>query len=224
MQSYAHHLVSSLSSKHLLKHPFYTAWNEGRLSKKTLQTYAKQYAYHVRAFPRYLSSTHSNCENLLHRQVLLENLIEEERGPENHPELWNQFAESLGCSRPEIQEEIPMAATDNLVDTFMGLSQSSYAEGLGALFAYEHQVPEIAKSKLEGLEKFYGITKGTKFFDVHLKADVYHTQEVAQLIDELSEEDQAKVYSAAQKAASAMWKFLDQMCEFEGIPLQTCSE
>jgi pyrroloquinoline-quinone synthase len=31
---------------------------------------------------------HSRCDELETRQVLLENLIDEERGAGNHPELW----------------------------------------------------------------------------------------------------------------------------------------
>src|SRR6266852_9764817 len=72
----------------LLKHPFYQQWTAGTLSAQRLGNYAIQYYRHVEAFPRYLSALHSRCEDLETRQVLLENLIDEERGAENHPELW----------------------------------------------------------------------------------------------------------------------------------------
>ena len=39
---------------HLLKHPFYKAWTEGRLSKQQLGLYAEQYYQHVRAYPENL--------------------------------------------------------------------------------------------------------------------------------------------------------------------------
>ncbi|WP_255586014.1 hypothetical protein [Wolbachia endosymbiont of Mansonella ozzardi] len=38
------------------------------------------------------------------RQVLLGNLIEEQ-GDENHPELWQHFAEGLGVSRSNLHED-----------------------------------------------------------------------------------------------------------------------
>src|SRR5688500_19221606 len=79
----------------MLKHPFYVAWTEGKLSKEILADYAKQYYAHVRAFPTYVSAVHSRCDDVALRQELLENLIEEERGTENHPELWLRFAEGL---------------------------------------------------------------------------------------------------------------------------------
>lgn len=90
---------------HLLKHQFYQSWNEGNLSLEALQVYAKEYYHHVAAFPRCISGIHSLCPNLKMRQVLLGNLIEEEQGDENHPELWQRFAEGLGISRSDLRED-----------------------------------------------------------------------------------------------------------------------
>ena len=42
------------------------------------------------------------------RQLLLENLNEEEKGKENHPELWMRFAEGMGNSRNDVNETIPI--------------------------------------------------------------------------------------------------------------------
>ena len=80
----------------MLKHPFYQAWVNGGLELSAIKEYAAQYYHHVCAFPRYVSGIHSNCEDLYTRQQLLENLIDEERGEENHPELWKRFGEGVG--------------------------------------------------------------------------------------------------------------------------------
>ena len=59
----------------MLKHPFYVAWTEGRLSKEVLvrcQTVLR----HVSRFPTYVSAVHSHCDEISVRQQLLENLIE----------------------------------------------------------------------------------------------------------------------------------------------------
>jgi pyrroloquinoline-quinone synthase len=64
----------------LLSHPFYQDWTAGRLPLQRLRNYAVQYYHHVAAFPRYLSGIHARCDDALTRQVLLENLIDEERG------------------------------------------------------------------------------------------------------------------------------------------------
>ena len=92
-------IKQKISDRHLLKHPFYQAWTHGELELSTIKEYAAQYYHHVNAFPRYISSIHSNCEDLSIRQQLLENLIEEEQGEENHPELWKRFGEGLGNTR-----------------------------------------------------------------------------------------------------------------------------
>ncbi|MEW5851098.1 MAG: CADD family putative folate metabolism protein [Myxococcota bacterium] len=208
--TFARSLTESLAPKHLLKHPFYQAWNAGTLPLDVLRTYARQYFHHVAAFPRYLSATHSNCEQIQARQVLLDNLCDEEKGAENHPELWLRFAEGLGVERKDVHAEQAQPQTRELVDTFMSLSRKSYASGLGALYAYEQQVPEVATAKIDGLKKFYGVTdeRGLQFFTVHQKADVWHSQEVAALMDALPADQQAEAKEAAHRAADALWGFL----------------
>src|SRR3954447_7013530 len=93
---------AQVAAKHLLTHPFYQAWTRGELSKDALQDYARQYYHHVAAFPTYLSAVHAKCDDQPTRKQILSNLIDEEAGDPNHPELWLKFAESLGTSREEI--------------------------------------------------------------------------------------------------------------------------
>lgn len=205
-------LIKQLSEKHLLKHEWYQAWNCGEVPVETLQLYARNYYHHVKAFPRYISATHSNCESLEARQFLLENLMDEEKGPENHPELWLRFAEGLGASRESVENAEVLPEIKTLVDTFLSNSRSSYAEGLGALFAYEHQIPEIATFKIDALKKHYGVQEDSStltFFDVHRKADVYHTQTLTQLMEELSPEEKELAKKSATVTADQLWKFLD---------------
>lgn len=208
--SFATELLSELAPKHLLKHPFYHEWTCGKLTMDQLRTYSRQYFQHVREFPRFVSATHSNCNNLEARQVLLENLNDEERGPNNHPELWLRFAEGIGETRENVKNQECFKETQALIDAFMRLGKSSYAEGLGALFAYENQIPEIAASKIDGLKKFYGIhdERTLSFFEVHLQADVWHAQAVAKLIDELDDVQKQKARQAAQEISERLWDLL----------------
>ena len=68
-------LGEKLDKYHLLKHPFYQVyWNEGKLNREIIKDYAEQYYQHVKAFPRYISATHSICEDIEKRRILLENL------------------------------------------------------------------------------------------------------------------------------------------------------
>ena len=192
-----------LDSFHLLKHPFYQAWSEGKLSQETLKLYAKQYYHHVEAFPRYISAIHSQCEDIESRQVLL--------GEESHPELWLRFAETLGASRQEVKNVDKLDNTKNLVDGYFELARASYAKGLGALYAYERQVPAVAESKISGLKEFYNIDSedGLKFFNVHITADQWHSAECLALIEKLPENQKAEAYDGAIEGAKLLWNFLD---------------
>jgi pyrroloquinoline-quinone synthase len=204
---------NELESLHLLKHPFYQAWSAGCLPIETLKEYAAQYYQQVEAFPRYLSAAHSLCPTLQARQQLLMNLVEEEQGSDNHPKLWLDFAQALGVSEQEVRAKAQLSETKSLTDTFHRLCRSGYAEALGALYAYESQVPEIALSKQEGLKKFYGIEseKALKFFEVHMPLDVIHAQVIKDLILSLSEIEQQRAKNAAVEARKALWNFLDGM-------------
>jgi pyrroloquinoline-quinone synthase len=198
----------------MLKHPFYVAWTEGKLTTAVLAEYAKQYYAHVSAFPTYVSGVHSHCDDLSVRQDLLENLIEEERGEENHPELWLRFAEALGVTREDVKTAELLAATKDSVRRLQSLTRSAdYREGLAALLAYESQIPEVARTKREGLEKFHGISdeRAVSFFRVHESIDVLHQQVEMQLLNERcqSPAEQSRAIAAAGAAAKALWNFLD---------------
>jgi pyrroloquinoline-quinone synthase len=198
----------------LLKHPFYQDWTAGKLAPGRLRNYALQYYPHVAAFPRYLSALHSRCDDLATRQELLENLIDEERGAENHPELWLRFAEALGLSRDEAVTPEPAPPAAALVDTFTRLSREApLTSGLAALYVYESQVCEVADAKIDGLKRFYGISAedGLKFFTVHREADLYHSKAVAGMIDRHrgTDQDDAAAMEAGRTALQAVWSLLD---------------
>src|SRR5687768_10712990 len=149
-------LDDRIAGKHLLNHPFYQRWSAGELTKAELQDYARQYYHYAEAFPTFLSAMHQQSNDIVVRQMLLENLIEEERGPENHPELWLRFCESLGLTREEVLGGTPNEPTRALIATIKSLARDGKLhEGLAALYAYESQVPAVAKAKIEGLAKWY---------------------------------------------------------------------
>ncbi len=208
-------LDAMIAERHLLKHPFYQDWTAGRLSLDTLREYAVQYYRHVEAFPRYLSALHSRCDDLCVRQALLANLIEEERGEENHPELWPRFAEGLGVVRDRVTDAPANAATQKLVETYRRLTRERHvAAGLAALYVYEAQIPAVATAKIDGLKRHYGIgsERTLAFFTTHERADAYHAKTGAELIDRLAADDEssrADVIAAADEALAALWGMLD---------------
>ena len=122
-----------IEERSLLKHPFYRAWQAGELNLAQLRGYASQYYEHVLAFPQYVSAAHAICPDQGERQELLENLIEEERGDENHPELWLRFAEGVGATRESVIDAEPLAETARLVELFRdATSRRSFAEACQA--------------------------------------------------------------------------------------------
>jgi len=219
MNEFRKELEAVVQKNHVLQHPFYVGWNEGKLTQECLRTYAQQYFQHVKAFPRYISTIHSHTESLTVRQMLLENLVDEEKGSENHPELWLRFGEALGATRTEIENAKAIPEIQNLIDTFFALAKSSTAEGLGALFAYESQIPEVAETKIRGLKAFYGIKEGAglQFFEVHRTADQYHREQVLQILEALSPEEKAKALVAADTASRKIWDFLTGICRETGM-------
>jgi len=216
--SFSAELKTALAPRHLLNHPFYAAWNEGKLSRETIRDYAEQYAHHVDAFPRYISATHSICMDADARQLLLENLCEEEGiyGEErrtNHPTLWRNFAKGMGATDASIDGAVMADCTKNLIETMMENARSSYAEGLCSLYTYEQQVPEIAETKIKGLKAHYeGDQPETlNFFQVHLEADIIHRAQCEKLIDALPVDTHKEAKAAAMSAADALWDFLSGM-------------
>jgi pyrroloquinoline-quinone synthase len=216
---------SIISARHLLKHPFYVAWTEGKLSKEQLRHYAEQYFHNVLAEPTYLSAVHFNTPHLHTetnsgdisvRQEVLKNLISEEHGEKNHPALWKTFALALGSSDKDLAKALPDTA--NLVSTFRDicLNRPFYA-GLAALHAFESQVPSIAAVKIDGLARFYGMNNPSsyEFFTVHQEADIYHSQAEWALIERFADtaEKQAEVLAATTRACDALWGFLDGIYE-----------
>ncbi len=203
-------LNQKLDQYHLLNHPFYKSWNEGKLTREIIKDYAEQYYQHVKAFPRYISATHSLCEDIEKRKILLENLNDEENGDADHPKLWKNFAIAMGADSKKIEEVKAEQFTKDLIDNFFKNGRSTYAEGLASLYTYERQIPEIADTKIKGLKKFYGVNskEGLEFFETHKKADVYHRVECEKLLDGLSKEEQSAAEKAALSTAKYLWNFL----------------
>lgn len=207
-------LDALIEERSLLKHPFYQAWQKGELTRDHLQAYASQYYHHVLAFPQYVSAAHAICPDQGERQELLENLIEEERGDENHPELWLRFGEGVGATREGIEAAAPLPQTDRLVSLFRdACGQRSFAEACAALYVYESQVPEVAKTKIAGLKQFYGIAdvRTLQFFEVHIGADEIHAQVGANMVRNHVTDDASRdaVLRTARACADALWGFLD---------------
>jgi pyrroloquinoline-quinone synthase len=201
-----------VAERGLLQHPFYQRWTKGELTIPILQDYAKQYYRHVAAFPTYVSAVHSHTEDQATRRRLLANLMDEEAGNPNHPELWMQFAEGLGVEREDVEATEPRPDTSNLVETLRSICRDgSTAEGLAALYAYESQIPAVSESKIDGLQRFYGIADDDTlaYFRVHIEADREHSAVERKLLEEhITEENKAAVLESVDKTLEVLWEML----------------
>jgi pyrroloquinoline-quinone synthase len=217
MNEHLDKIDNDIAEKHLLKHPFYLAWARGELSKEALIDYAKQYYHQVAAFPTYLSAVHAKCDDQPTRKQILSNLIDEEAGSPNHPELWEQFVNALGVDDVDVAKA---PETRNLIGTFRSVCNGSTAEGLTALYAYESQIPAICESKIDGLKKHYGFTnpKGYEYFSVHIEADKEHSATEREILGtKIDDQNVDNVRASANRVLDALWEMLSGVCRRHAI-------
>ena len=221
MNKHLDEIDKNIAAKHLLKHPFYLAWTRGELNRDALADYARQYYHHVVAFPTYLSAAHAKCEDQATRKQLLSNLIDEEAGSPNHPELWLKFAEGLGVSASDVRKSEKWSETTDLIDIFRQVCRDgSTAEGLAALYAYESQIPEICESKIDGLKKHYGFTSPEhyQYFTVHIEADREHSDaERKMLAAYIDKQNFESVKASVNRVLEALWEMLSGVCRRHAI-------
>lgn len=214
--TFTEELKQLIQEKPMLQHPFYQMWTMGTLPKEVLQRYADQYIHLEENFPRFLSAMHTNCDALDARRAITQNLYDEEGGPVTHREMWLRFGEGIGTTRENMEHSTALPETQAAVDTFMELSEHSYLEGTAALAAYEDQLPEVSKEKIDGLQKHYNVTdkRTTQFFDVHGVVDVDHANAWWEILEQYAntEEKKEAVRGAVVRGRDALWNFLNGVC------------
>jgi pyrroloquinoline-quinone synthase len=203
-----------IAERHLLKHPFYTKWKAGELTREELQEYARQYYAFESTFPRLLSALHTRSDKPEVRQSLLDNLWDEEHGEVNHAEMWLRFGEGIGVERSSVRSAPANDGTRALLDRYWSaVTDGPIAAGIAALYAYEGQVPEVATEKIRGLVERYGIDdpRTLAFFTVHSTLDVEHSGAERSMIADLAPTaaDEEAVLAATRAALDAWWGFLD---------------
>ena len=210
-------LEARISKYDLLCHPFYQAWSQGQLTRDDLRSYAAEYFHHVAEFPEYLSAFHARLAPGSLAHAVLENQHDEEGigSPDgrSHAELWMDFAEGMGGSRTPGSE--PLTEVGELMQTFHKIArEGSPAQALAAFYAYESQVPRVAKEKARGLREMYAADARTcGYFTLHMTADVHHAEVWREQLENhfqgSGSESQEKALDAAELAARSLWSALD---------------
>ena len=203
-----------LAERHLLKHPFYTAWSKGELPLSTLRSYAGQYYHFESNFPRFVGAAYAQLRRPEDRRLLLENMVDEEGRSPTHPELWLDFAAGIGLGRRAAQRAVPLGATRALLDCYERQAKLGPAPALASLYAYESIFPEVAAEKSRGLRENYGIRDRSthEFFRVHTGADVEHSRAERRLLGAQVRGSPAAARAAlfaSRQTIDAWWSFLD---------------
>jgi len=209
LQAFLTALEERIARYDLLCHPYYKAWTAGQLTREDLREYAA-------AFPTYLSALHSRLEDGEVRRAVLRNLYEEEIDGRAHSELWLDFAEGMGADREAVRAREPLPEVNALIAEFRrGALEGSTAEALAAFYAYESQIPRIAKQKADGLAQHYGAdAKTCGYFELHQFADVEHSDVWRELLSAEIADHPGRAEAAlesAEAAAKSLWHALDGM-------------
>ena len=219
-QQFCEELDQRIAKYDLLCHPFYKAWAAGELTREDLQGYALDYFHHVQAFPAYLAALGIRLDDGELRRAVLANMRDEQGGEDafgepgrTHSDLWLDFADGIGARQTWLRHE-PVTEVKELIGHFSRVaSTGTPEEALAAFYAYESQVPRVAKEKDRGLREIYGVDERTRaYFTLHTEADVYHANVWKQQLKkrvEAKPETAAKALEAAEGAAKALWRALD---------------
>ena len=197
-----------IEERSLLKHPFYQAWSDGKLTKESLAGYSKEYFQLVKEVPSFMAPIIQKAP-----ESVIKELVENQQEESDHIKPWIAFAGELGISEEELLSYSGLPKTrqavsdlNELMDTFEG--------GACAMYAFEKEIPKISQTKLDGLAEFYGMTsdEATEYFKLHTEADIRHAASWRNILEK-SSTDYDKLIEIAEKSISAQNLLLDSCFE-----------
>ncbi len=193
----------------LLNHDFYKLWQEGKLTLDHLVGYAKEYFQLVKIVPSLVENTLKNNKESKYKKSI-ENTLQDER---NHIESWIKFASSLKVDKNELLSYNGDILTIKAVNDLIQLSQSSFEEAVALLYAFEKELPKISETKMDGLNKFYGLQDedSNEYFKIHKEVDIYHSKIWENIIKEASDDKKDKMLKAAIISLKAQNEILDSV-------------
>jgi pyrroloquinoline-quinone synthase len=200
-----------VEKKSLLKHPFYKMWSKGELSLDHLQGYSLEYFQLVKVVPEMVNNI-----KLMLQDPNLQNTIEESHREESsHIEPWITFANSLGTPKQDLLNYVCDGNTRNAISSIVQLTKKSVDEGVCAMYAYEMDLPNISRSKIDGLRKFYNISSvdSTRYFEIHQEADIRHAEIWRRLIKNIPDHNHDICFNAAANSLDAQNLLLDAVYE-----------
>jgi pyrroloquinoline-quinone synthase len=184
-------LDAMVDAHSLNEHPFYVAWRAGALPRAALADYAAEYGGFIAMLPAAWDAIGEH------------GYAREERA---HTALWQDFRAALGAAEPAPHDET-RALLAEATSVF-----ATRSEALGAMYAFESQQPDTARSKLEGLRSHrdrYEIDEtAARYFEAHTR----ETDELPMLraaLESLTDDEFAHAARACQRLCRAMLVALD---------------
>ena len=189
-----------IRERSLLTHEFYQSWSAGMLTREALAGYAKEYFALVKAVPEMMEPMVASAPAALRADV-----AEQREEEASHLPLWAGFAQAFGISREELDSHEALPETQEAIALMKSLTADDFARAACAMYALELEIPAIAKTKLEGLEKLYGITADSalEYFREHSEADVRHAATWRAIVADRPDAD------AIERSLDAQHKLLD---------------
>jgi pyrroloquinoline-quinone synthase len=230
-QEFRTKLEEALHSRLTLDHPVLQEIAKPIKNLPLVRKMALQAFHLTRAFTGYIGILYYHCPIARLRTALAVNLYEEETGAlsksANHMDLMERFILALGVSKQEIEDEVPLPTTMDLVEYRKNLCENRETLHMGAaavMIASEGQSLETkaGKTKDQLVPELYGLKPADlAFFAVHAVEDVYHVADGLDLVSEIctTEKMQEEAIEAIHGTCDRFWRFFDgiqQAYEAEG--------
>lgn len=181
-------LAQSTQRWSLLESPFYQEWSNGTLPVSALRSYAREYGAFIALIPAAWDQAGESAIADLER---------------SHVDMWRRFAASLGT---EIGSPHTAEVLDLVSET--GRLMSSRSQALGALYAFEAQQPETARTKLAGLRHYSLGPEAEEYFAAHAVEDE-EAEILLRRISALPASDQRTAADACERTCRALRAALD---------------
>jgi len=238
-------MSSAAIDSRAVNHPYLQAIQEGSLPniELAIKDFAFQYSIYSSQFTRYLSAVIKLLNNPKHKEMLLENLTEEQGDTHDvelppdvlatvtgvpHTLLYRRFQEALGIDDHYRSSAHQIQTAVLWQDQFLKLCEVDECVGIGAIgIGTEFIVSRIYHQILEGLKTHSNLTMTERvFFDLHSQCDDDHAAQMLSIAEELAVDESAceKIEYGAKMAFSMRVAFWDKMLErAKSFPAATTS-
>jgi len=179
----------------LLDHPFYRAWTMGEITRGQLGAYHQSYAEFIKQVPVYWERIVRGfrLDSPEAQEVVAEEL--------SHIGLWEEWGRNLQQS----------ATAPGMEDVCREFDSFTPSQLLGALHAFEIQQPEVARTKKDGLLRFYGFREEElKYFDEH-ENEAKHITFGTRLAD--THADRREFEEGFARGAEVVYRSLDRFVD-----------